>query len=225
MATKDGFYWVEPSKKHRYHPELGHPHVVFQGQNEIPSASKMPKKYQKNNRKHQNMRRKHRVSTCGTKEPKQSTETRLEWQKQGKVKVQGGRKTRHRGGGKHNNEKHQRREHQGEEQQRRKRKRSRATRSVSTPHHVEALLVADMSMSQFHVDVETYLLTILNMVSSLYKDPTIGNLVQVHVVRVVVLEEEPEEGDDDENQLEVTHQAEKTLSNFCRSVVIKWFYG
>lgn len=206
MATKDGFYWVEPSRKHRYHPEMGHPHVVFQGQgNEIVSGTKLPKKYQKNH----NRRRKRRISTCGTKEPKQSTETRIEWQKQGKVKVQGGRKTRHRGGGRHNHEKRE------EHQQRRKRKRSRATRSVSTPHHVEALLVADVSMSQFHQEVATYLLTIMNMVSSLYKDPTIGNLVQVTVVRIVVLEEEAEE-EDEENQLEVTHQAEKTLSNFCR---------
>lgn len=214
MATKDGFYWVEPSKKHGYHPELGHPHVVFQGQNDIvASATKLPKKYQKN-RKHQNQRRKRRVSTCGTREPKQSTETRIEWQKQGKVMVQGGRKTRHRGGGggRHKNEKQRE-----EQQQRRKRKRSRPKRSVSTPHHVEALLVADVSMSQFHQEVETYLLTIMNMVSSLYKDPTIGNLVQVTVVRIVVLEEEPEEGDEgDEEQLEVTHQAETTLSNFCR---------
>lgn len=218
MATKDGFYWVEPSKKHRYHPELGHPHVVFQGQNEIASATKLPKKYQKN-RKHQNQRRKRRISTCGTREPKQSTETRIEWQKQGKVMVQGGRKTRHRGGsgGGHHNQKNEKQQQQREEQQRRKRKRSRPKRSVSTPHHVEALLVADVSMSQFHQEVETYLLTIMNMVSSLYKDPTIGNLVQVTVVRIVVLEEEGgSEEDGDEEQLEVTHQAERTLSNFCR---------
>lgn len=230
MATKDGFYWVEPSKKHRYHPELGHPHVIFQGGQRnaiISSATKLPKKYQKNRKHqnqhyHQNARRKRRVSTCGTKEPKQSTETRIEWQKQGKVIVQGGRKARNRrgrgggGGGRHHNhERHKvhremdrEEEREKERQQRRKRKRSR--RSTSTAHHVEALLVADFTMSQFHQDLETYLLTIMNLVSSLYKDPTIGNLVQVTVVRIVILEEEEDE------ELEITHQAETTLSNFCR---------
>lgn len=232
MSTKDGFYWVEPSRKHSYHPELGHPHVIFQGGNEIgpsTSATKLPKKYQKNNRKH---RRKRRVSTCGTREPKQPSETRIEWQKEGTVKVQGGRKTHRRG-------RREREEHQQQQQQRRKRRRSRAPRSVSTPHHVEALLVADVSMSQFHQDVDVYLMTIMNMVSSLYKDPTIGNLVQVTVVRIVVLDEDGNDDNDEgatygggtasndddedggggsaeENKLEVTHQAEKTLSNFCR---------
>lgn len=221
LATKDGFYWVEPSKKHRYHPELGHPHVIFQGQkNVISSATKLPKKYQKNRKHqnqhnhHQNSRRKRRVSTCGTKEPKQSTETRIEWQKQGKVIVQGGRKARNRrgrGGRHHNHERHKvHREIDREEERQQRRKRKRTRRSTSTAHHVEALLVADFTMSQFHQDLETYLLTIMNLVSSLYKDPTIGNLVQVTVVRIVILEEEEDE------ELEITHQAETTLSNFCR---------
>lgn len=51
----------------------------------------------------------------------------------------------------------------------------RSKRSVSSPRHVEALVVADPSMVAFHQDgdVEMYLLTIMNMVSSLYKDPVI----------------------------------------------------
>lgn len=212
MTTKDGFYWVEPSKKHPgYHAELGgYPHVVFQGQNNnvVPlSASKMPKKYQKHRKQPQHVRRKRRTSTCGTKEPKQTTETRIEWQKQGKVIVQGGRKTRQRRGGRHNQNDHH-------HQQRKKRKKSRPKRSVSTPHHVEALVVADSSMAQFHDpdNVGTYLLTIMNMVSSLYKDPTIGNLVHIVVVKIIVLDEE----EADEEELEVSHQAETTLTNFCR---------
>lgn len=97
---------------------------------------------------------------------------------------------------------------------------------MSTPHHVEALLVADVSLQNFHQDITTYLLTIMNMVSSLYKDPTIGNLVQVTVVRIVELveqesgegadEDEDEEGLEQRKTFEVSHQAEKTLSNFCR---------
>lgn len=44
----------------------------------------------------------------------------------------------------------------------------RSTRSVSKPRHVEVLLVADKSMTDFHNqgNLETYLLTIMNMVSA-----------------------------------------------------------
>ena len=87
------------------------------------------------------------------------------------------------------------------------------TRSVITPRHVEALVVADPSMMQFHEggDVETYLLMIMNMVSSLYKDPTIGNSVHVVVVKIILLEE-----DDAYQDLNVTHVATSTLESFCR---------
>ena len=82
-----------------------------------------------------------------------------------------------------------------------------------TPRHVEALVVADPSMMQFHEggDVETYLLTIMNMVSSLYKDPTIGNSVHVVVVKIILLEE-----DDIYQDLNVTQVATTTLESFCR---------
>lgn len=82
-----------------------------------------------------------------------------------------------------------------------------------TPRHVEALVVADTSMINFHadVDVESYLLTIMNMVSALYKDPTIGNSIQVVVVKIVLLEEE-----DAYQDLNITHVAQSTLESFCR---------
>lgn len=92
---------------------------------------------------------------------------------------------------------------------------NRSKRSISSPRHVEALVVADPSMVDFHQDrdVETYLLTIMNMVSSLYKDPAIGNLIKVVVVRIVLLEEEDASPD-----LNVTHAAEKNLMDFCRYI-------
>jgi hypothetical protein len=92
-------------------------------------------------------------------------ETRLEWKQQvGKVKVQGRGKSR----------------------------KTRWRRSVSKERHVEALLVADMSMMKFHEDgdVETYILTIMNMVSALYRDASIGNTINVVVVRIILLEDE-----------------------------------
>ena len=68
-------------------------------------------------------------------------------------------------------------------------------------------------MMKFHVDVEVdaYLLTIMNMVSSLYKDPTIGNSSQVVVVKILMLEEE-----DAYQDLNITHMAQTTLESFCR---------
>lgn len=50
-------------------------------------------------------------------------------------------------------------------------------------------------MMAFHQDgdVETYLLTIMNMVSALYLDPTIGNFINIVVVRIILVEEEDPE--------------------------------
>ena len=106
-------------------------------------------------------------------EPRRLTETHLEWQTQsGLVQVQG------RG----------RRKYQPKRWQ-------RAKRSISQARHVEALVVADTTMMAFHQDgdVETYLLTIMNMVSALYLDPTIGNFINVVVVRIILMEEDEAE--------------------------------
>jgi len=47
-------------------------------------------------------------------------------------------------------------------------------------------------MMNFHEDgdVETYILTIMNMVSALYSDASIGNTINVIVVRIILLEDE-----------------------------------
>ncbi|RVE40273.1 hypothetical protein evm_015077, partial [Chilo suppressalis] len=89
----------------------------------------------------------------------------------------------------------------------------RSTRSVSKPRHVEVLLVADRSMTDFHDanNLETYLLTIMNMVSSLYMDPSIGNYIKVVVVKIIFVEEMGAAPD-----LEVTTNADTTLQSFCR---------
>ncbi|XP_049871577.1 A disintegrin and metalloproteinase with thrombospondin motifs 7-like [Pectinophora gossypiella] len=88
----------------------------------------------------------------------------------------------------------------------------RTQRSVSKPRHVEVLLVADQSMSAFHneTSLETYLLTIMNIVSSLYMDPSIGNYIKVVVVKIILLQ------DVNAAALEVTTNADSTLSSFCR---------
>lgn len=89
----------------------------------------------------------------------------------------------------------------------------RSTRSVSRPRHVEVLLVADKSMTDFHKqgNLETYLLTIMNMVSLLYMDPSIGNYIKVVVVKIILVEETRAAPD-----LEVSTNADSTLASFCR---------
>jgi hypothetical protein len=119
-------------------------------------------------------------------EPRRLTETLLEWQTQpGLMQVQGRGRRRQL-----------LRQQQHEEQQHRKSIHwQRFKRSISRARHVEALVVADTTMMAFHQDgdVETYLLTIMNMVSALYLDPTIGNFINVVVVRIILMEEDEAE--------------------------------
>ncbi|XP_012218782.1 A disintegrin and metalloproteinase with thrombospondin motifs 7 isoform X4 [Linepithema humile] len=174
-------------------PAAGRPHLIFrrsaeqqqqQQQLEIVAGGGRSRRRRKKKRKQER--------NCGTREPRRLTETRLEWQTQpGLVQVQG------RGRRKHHQTK---RWH-------------RSKRSISTPRHVEALIVADTTMMAFHQDgdVETYLLTIMNMVSALYLDPTIGNFINIVVVRIILVEEE-----DAEQGLNITVNADRTLYNFCK---------
>lgn len=176
----------------------------------------------------------HGATNCGTKEPKRPTEKQIEWHKRGKVIVQGSRKEHNRSNRFNTLHEVRLRQRQAErlrrKRQRQQRQRAhrleileslehgaerheRKKRSISSPRHVEALIVADPTMVAFHQDgdVETYLLTIMNMVSSLYKDPAIGNHIKVVVVRIVLLEE-----DESHPDFNVTHLADKNLNNFCR---------
>uniref|UniRef100_A0A034VFX3 A disintegrin and metalloproteinase with thrombospondin motifs 12 n=1 Tax=Bactrocera dorsalis TaxID=27457 RepID=A0A034VFX3_BACDO len=87
----------------------------------------------------------------------------------------------------------------------------RTKRSISSPRHVEALIVADATMVAFHSKLETYILTIMNMVSALYKDPSIGNSIEIVVVKIILFEEHEAHPD-----LNLTQNAQKNLDKFCR---------
>ncbi|XP_073083374.1 A disintegrin and metalloproteinase with thrombospondin motifs 7 isoform X1 [Manis javanica] len=84
-------------------------------------------------------------------------------------------------------------------------------RSVSKEKWVETLVVADAKMVEYHgqAHVESYVLTIMNMVAGLFHDPSIGNPIHITVVRLVLLEEEEED-------LKITHHADNTLRSFCK---------
>ncbi|XP_004605659.2 A disintegrin and metalloproteinase with thrombospondin motifs 12 isoform X1 [Sorex araneus] len=89
--------------------------------------------------------------------------------------------------------------------------RSLSRRSISRERWVETLVVADTKMVEYHgsENVESYILTIMNMVTGLFHNPSIGNAVHIVVVRLILLEEE-------EQGLKIVHHAEKTLSSFCK---------
>ncbi|XP_061409573.1 A disintegrin and metalloproteinase with thrombospondin motifs 7-like isoform X1 [Lethenteron reissneri] len=85
-----------------------------------------------------------------------------------------------------------------------------APRSTSTERWVETLVVVDPKMVQYHGrdNIENYIFSIINMVSGLYHDASIGNPINIVLVRLIILEE-------DQEGLKIVHHADKTLASFC----------
>ncbi|XP_069079052.1 A disintegrin and metalloproteinase with thrombospondin motifs 7 [Pleurodeles waltl] len=92
-----------------------------------------------------------------------------------------------------------------------KKRQKRPQRSISKEKWVETLVVADTKMVEYHGtdNVEHYILTVMNMVAGLFHDPSIGNPINIVIVRLVLLEAEEEE-------LKITHHADNTLRSFCK---------
>ncbi|XP_043536523.1 A disintegrin and metalloproteinase with thrombospondin motifs 12-like [Chiloscyllium plagiosum] len=84
-------------------------------------------------------------------------------------------------------------------------------RSISKERWVETLVVADTKMIEYHgsENVQSYIFTIINMVASLFHEPSIGNAIHIVMVRLILLEEE-------EKELKIIHHADHTLSSFCK---------
>ncbi|XP_056356092.1 A disintegrin and metalloproteinase with thrombospondin motifs 7 isoform X2 [Oenanthe melanoleuca] len=84
-------------------------------------------------------------------------------------------------------------------------------RSISREKWVETLVVADTKMVEFHgsANVEKYVLTVMNMVAGLFHHASIGNPINIAVVRLILLEHE-------EQELKISHHADNTLKSFCK---------
>uniref|UniRef100_A0A3Q2QRS3 ADAM metallopeptidase with thrombospondin type 1 motif 7 n=1 Tax=Fundulus heteroclitus TaxID=8078 RepID=A0A3Q2QRS3_FUNHE len=84
-------------------------------------------------------------------------------------------------------------------------------RSVSREKWVETLVVADSKMVDYHGSkaVEDYALAIMNIVAGLFRDASIGNAINIVIVRLILLEQ-------DEDDLKITHHADNSLSSFCK---------
>ncbi|NXJ70597.1 ATS7 metalloproteinase, partial [Rostratula benghalensis] len=84
-------------------------------------------------------------------------------------------------------------------------------RSISKEKWVETLVVADTKMIEYHgsENIEKYVLTVMNMVAGLFHHASIGNPINIAIVRLILLEEEEED-------LKISHHADNTLRSFCK---------
>ncbi|XP_062416427.1 A disintegrin and metalloproteinase with thrombospondin motifs 20, partial [Pungitius pungitius] len=85
----------------------------------------------------------------------------------------------------------------------------RRKRFLSYPRYVELMVTADAKMARHHGrNLEHYILTIMSVVAAVYKDPSVGNLINVVIVKLVIVHNE-QEGPT------VSFNAATTLHNFC----------
>ncbi|KAG8200338.1 hypothetical protein JTE90_028520 [Oedothorax gibbosus] len=105
--------------------------------------------------------------------------------------------------------------HEKDEDEWKMKMRGRRKRSVSSERNVETLVVADKMMVDYYSeeDIETYILTVMNMVSSLYHDASIGNAINIVLVRLILIETEDQEKSE---ELVISPHADDTLRSFCR---------
>uniref|UniRef100_A0A8C5JMH4 ADAM metallopeptidase with thrombospondin type 1 motif 7 n=1 Tax=Junco hyemalis TaxID=40217 RepID=A0A8C5JMH4_JUNHY len=104
-----------------------------------------------------------------------------------------------------------RRRERWEQKQHRRRRRRIKQRSISREKWVETLVVADTKMVEFHgsANIEKYVLTVMNMVAGLFHHASIGNPINIAIVRLILLEHEEED-------LKISHHADNTLKSFCK---------
>ncbi|KAK6488239.1 A disintegrin and metalloproteinase with thrombospondin motifs 20-like [Huso huso] len=86
---------------------------------------------------------------------------------------------------------------------------SRHKRFLSYPRFVEVMVTADAKMVHHHGrNLEHYILTLMSVVAAIYRDPSVGNLINIMVVKLIVVHHE-QEGPS------VSFNAATTLHNFC----------
>ncbi|XP_071199090.1 A disintegrin and metalloproteinase with thrombospondin motifs 20-like [Salvelinus alpinus] len=86
---------------------------------------------------------------------------------------------------------------------------SRQKRFLSYPRYVELMLTADVKMARHHGhNLEHYILTIMSVVAAVYRDPSVGNLINIMIVKLVVIHNE-------QDGPSINFNAATTLHNFC----------
>uniref|UniRef100_A0A8C3P7I2 ADAM metallopeptidase with thrombospondin type 1 motif 20 n=1 Tax=Chrysemys picta bellii TaxID=8478 RepID=A0A8C3P7I2_CHRPI len=86
---------------------------------------------------------------------------------------------------------------------------SRKKRFLSYPRYVEVMVTADTKMVRHHGrSLQHYILTLMSIVAAIYKDSSIGNLINIMIVKLIVIHNE-QEGP------AISFNAATTLRNFC----------
>ncbi|XP_064483510.1 A disintegrin and metalloproteinase with thrombospondin motifs 9-like isoform X2 [Ornithodoros turicata] len=86
----------------------------------------------------------------------------------------------------------------------------RNKRSYSVEQHLEVLVAADSKMARYHgKNLKHYILTLMAAVAHIYRDPSIGNLLNIALVKLVIMQEE-------EDREIISQSASDTLKKFCR---------
>ncbi|KAG8273250.1 hypothetical protein J6590_025686 [Homalodisca vitripennis] len=90
--------------------------------------------------------------------------------------------------------------------------RKRSEAGVTVQRWYELMIATDKKFLTFHkdIDVEEYVICIMNMVADYYHDKSVGNLIDIVIVRIIYLEKQEEEID-----LETSNSGESTLDSFC----------
>ncbi|XP_025025937.1 A disintegrin and metalloproteinase with thrombospondin motifs 9 isoform X3 [Python bivittatus] len=93
---------------------------------------------------------------------------------------------------------------------RRKNSPRRIKRFLSYPRYVEVMVVADNRMAAYHgTNLQHYILTLMSIVASIYKDPSIGNLINIVIVKLAIIHNE-------QDGPSISYNAQTTLKNFCQ---------
>jgi hypothetical protein len=89
----------------------------------------------------------------------------------------------------------------------------RRRRSYVQRRYIETMVVADQDMYEFYgrkeVDIRKYLLQVMAVVTSIMKDSTIGNFLEIAVVKLIILRRNP-------YNLRVKGDASSILKSFCK---------
>ncbi|XP_019508609.1 PREDICTED: A disintegrin and metalloproteinase with thrombospondin motifs 20, partial [Hipposideros armiger] len=85
----------------------------------------------------------------------------------------------------------------------------RKKRFLSYPRYVEVMVTADAKMVHHHgQNLQHYVLTLMSIVAAIYKDSSIGNLINIVIVKLIIIHNE-QEGP------VISFNAATTLRNFC----------
>uniref|UniRef100_A0A8C8RHX3 ADAM metallopeptidase with thrombospondin type 1 motif 20 n=1 Tax=Pelusios castaneus TaxID=367368 RepID=A0A8C8RHX3_9SAUR len=86
---------------------------------------------------------------------------------------------------------------------------SRRKRFLSYPRYVEVMVTADTKMVRHHGrNLQHYILTLMSIVAAIYKDSSIGNLINIMIVKLIIIHNE-QEGP------AISFNAATTLRSFC----------